>query len=123
MWILDEGKINYNPSPEGSQKLVIWDLNTNKLLDSIVIPNEIASYRTSILNDLVVDNTNGYVYITDSGNGWADHPIDGGIIIFNMRTKTFRRVLDRHYSTQDFPWFHFEIDNQPVFKQTSPNRR
>ncbi|MDB5085747.1 MAG: hypothetical protein JWN30_2633, partial [Bacilli bacterium] len=42
MWILDQGKIAYAPSPEGSQKLVVWDLNTNRLLDSILIPNEIA---------------------------------------------------------------------------------
>jgi sugar lactone lactonase YvrE len=117
MWILDQGKIAYEPSPEGSQKLVIWDLNHNQLIDSIVIPNEIAPYRTSFLNDVVVDNKNGFVYITDSGNGWPDHPLDGGIIVFNMRTKSFRRVLDQHYSTQDFPGFHFEIDYQPVFKR------
>jgi sugar lactone lactonase YvrE len=116
MWILDQGKIAYEPSPEGSQKLVIWDLNQNQLIDSIVIPNEIAPYRTSFLNDVVVDNQNGFAYITDSGNGWPDHPLDGGIIVFNMRTKSFRRVLDQHYSTQDFPGFHFEIDYQPVFK-------
>ncbi|MDQ0877054.1 sugar lactone lactonase YvrE [Paenibacillus sp. V4I3] len=116
MWLLDQGKIAYAPSPEGSQKLVIWDLNTNKLLDSIVIPNEIAPLRTSFLNDVVIDNKNGFVYITDSGCGWPDHPLDGGIIVYNMRTRTFRRVLDRHYSTQEFPDFHFQIDYKPVFK-------
>lgn len=116
MWLLDQGKIAYAPSREGSQKLVIWDLNTNQLIDSIKIPNEIASYRTSFLNDLVVDNKHGFIYITDSGNGWPDHPVVGGIIVYNMRKKTFRRVLDRHYSTQDFPGFVFEIDSKPVFK-------
>ncbi|WJM58180.1 L-dopachrome tautomerase-related protein [Bacillus amyloliquefaciens] len=115
MWILDQGKIAYERSPEGSQKLVIIDLDRNQLIDSIQIPNEIANYRTSFLNDVVVDNKNGFVYITDSGNGWPDHPLDGGIIVFNIRTRTFRRVLDRHFSTQDFPGFHFEIDNRPVF--------
>jgi sugar lactone lactonase YvrE len=64
---------------------------------------------------LVVDNQHGFVYITDSGNGWSDHPLDGAIIVYNMKTKAFRRVLERHYSTQDFPGFRFEIDNQPVF--------
>ncbi|MCL6458459.1 MAG: SMP-30/gluconolactonase/LRE family protein, partial [Gorillibacterium sp.] len=116
MWLLDQGKIAYAPSPEGSQKLIVWDLSTNQLLDSIIIPNEIASYRTSFLNDLVVDNKNGFVYITDSGNGWPGHPLAGGIIVYNMRTRKLRRVLDRHYSTQDFPDFWFEIDNKPVFK-------
>ncbi|MFB5189283.1 L-dopachrome tautomerase-related protein [Alicyclobacillus fastidiosus] len=115
MWILDQGKIAYAPSPDGSQKLVLWDLNTNTLLESIKIPYEIAPYRTSFLNDLVVDNRHGFVYITDSGNGWPGHQLEGGIIVYNMKTKTFRRVLDRHYSTQDFPQFHFDIDNQLVF--------
>jgi sugar lactone lactonase YvrE len=116
MWLLDQGKIAYSPSPEGSQKLVIWDLNTNSLIDSVKIPNEIAPYRTSLLNDLVVDNKNSFVYITDSGNGWPDHPVVGGIIIYNMKTKAFRRVLDQHFSTQDFPGFKFSIMGEPVYK-------
>lgn len=116
MWLLDQGKIAYESSPEGSQKLVIWDLNRNSLIDSIVIPDEIAPYRTSFLNDLVVDNKNGFVYITDSGCGYPDHPLRGGVIVYNMKTKSFRRVLDRQFSTQDFPDFHFQIDYKPVFK-------
>lgn len=116
MWLLDQGKIAYESSPEGSQKLVIWDLNRNSLMDSIVIPDEIAPYRTSFLNDLVVDNKNGFVYITDSGCGYPDHPLRGGMIVYNMKTKSFRRVLDRQFSTQDFPDFHFQIDYKPVFK-------
>ncbi len=117
MWILDQGKIAYNPSPDGSQKLVIWDLNTNKLIDSIKIPNEIASYRTSFLNDVVVDNKNGFAYITDSGNGEGfGGTVVAGIIVYNMKTKTFRRVLDRQPSTQDFPGFIFEINYRRVFK-------
>ncbi|MDR6879732.1 L-dopachrome tautomerase-related protein [Bacillus sp. 3255] len=117
MWLLDQGKIAYQPSPEGSQKLVIWDLNANKLLDSIVIPDAIAPYQTSFLNDLVVDNRNGFVYITDSGCGDPKRPLRGGIIVYNMRTRTFRRVLDRQDSTQDFPGFHFQIDYKPVYKK------
>lgn len=114
MWILDQGKIAYAPSKPGSQKLIIWDLNSNKMIDCIRIPDKIASYRTSFLNDIVVDNKNGFAYITDSGNGWPNHPIVGGIIVYNMKTKTFRRVLDQNFSTQDFPNFQFDIDNRPV---------
>ncbi|KOR87912.1 L-dopachrome tautomerase-related protein [Paenibacillus solani] len=116
MWILDQGKIAYNPSPEESQKLIIWDLDTNRLIDSIIIPDDIAPPRTSFLNDIVVDNRNGYAYITDSGSGWPDHTLYGGIIVYHMRTRTFRRVLDSHYSTQDVPRFRFEIDIEPVYR-------
>lgn len=118
MWILDQGKIAYAPSEPGSQKLVIWDLNSNEMIDCIRIPDEIAPYRTSFLNDIVVDNKNGFAYITDSGNGWPNHPVVGGIIIYNIKTKTFRRVLNEHYSTQDFPGFIFDIDNRPVYSNT-----
>lgn len=116
MWILDQGKIAYAPSEPGSQKLILWDLNSGKLLDYVRIPDEIAPYRTSFLNDIVVDNKNGFAYITDSGSGWPDHPVAGGIIVYNMRTKAFRRVLDRDYSTQDFPGFLFEIDDRQVYR-------
>jgi hypothetical protein len=122
MWILDQGKIASELSPPGSQKLVIWDLNSNRMIDSIKIPNEIAPFRTSFLNDIVVDNKNGFAYITDSGNGWPDHPLDGGIIVYNIKTKTFRRVLDRHFSTQDVPGFIFEIDNKPAVFNDRPIR-
>ena len=115
MWILDQGKIAYNTSKPGSQKLIIWDLDSNRMIDCVRIPNDIAPYRTSFLNDIVVDNKNGFAYITDSGSGWPDHPIVGGIIVYNMRTRTFRRVLNRHYSTQDFPGFIFDIDNRRVY--------
>ena len=43
------------------------------------------------MNDLVVDNKNGFVYIADSGI-YTD-PLEGGLIVYNMRTKQFRRVL------------------------------
>jgi hypothetical protein len=33
MWLLDQGKIAYAPSPERSQKLIVWDLNTNRMID------------------------------------------------------------------------------------------
>lgn len=116
MWVLDQGKIAYNTSPPGSQKLVVLDLNSQRVLDSIPITDEIAPYRTSFLNDLVVDNKNGFVYITDSGNGWPDHPLRGGIIVYNMRSRSFRRVLDQQVSTQDFPGFRFAIMGKPVFR-------
>ena len=116
MWLLDQGKIAYAPSPEGSQKLVIWDLNTNKLLDSIVIPTKsLRIALPSLMMSLSITRT--VLFISRiRGCGWQDHPLDGGIIVYDMKTRAFRRVLDRHYSTQEFPDFHFQIDYKPVFK-------
>jgi sugar lactone lactonase YvrE len=114
MWILDQGHINSRPSLDGSQKLVRYDLKKNKVLETIKIPNEIASYEASFLNDLVVDNKNGYVYIADSGI-FSD-PLQGGIIVYNMKTKQLKRVLNQHFSTQDVPGFKFSIAGKEVWK-------
>ncbi|PZD97437.1 hypothetical protein DNH61_02750 [Paenibacillus sambharensis] len=113
MWMLDQGHLNGAPSEEGAQKIVIWDLTANKLVDSIKIPNDIAPYDTSMLNDLVVDNRNGYVYISDSGNT-VPGTVRAGLIVYNMKTGEFRRVLDRHESTQPYPGFRFSIAGHPV---------
>ncbi|EJS45445.1 hypothetical protein ICE_05627 [Bacillus cereus BAG1X1-2] len=114
MWLLDQGHINSAPSLDGSQKLVCWDLTKNELVESIQIPNEIASYQASLLNDLVVDNKNGYIYITDSG--MYGNPVEGGIIIYNMKTKQFRRVLHQHKSTQDYPNFTFTVNGKSFWE-------
>lgn len=38
MWLLDQGKIAYAPSPERSQKLIVLDLDTNRLLGEALSP-------------------------------------------------------------------------------------
>lgn len=113
-WFLDQGHIEGKPCIDGAQKIVCWDLSTNQLVESIPIPNEIASYEASFLNDLVVDNANGFVYIADSGI-FSD-PLQGGLIVYNMRTKALRRVLHQHISTQDVPDYWFEIAGKKIWK-------
>jgi sugar lactone lactonase YvrE len=113
-WFLDQGHIEGKPCLDGAQKLVCWDLTENRLVESIPIPDHIASYEASFLNDLMVDNTNGFIYIADSGI-FTD-PLQGGLIVYNMRTKQLRRVLHQHISTQDVPGYWFEIAGKKVWK-------
>ncbi len=113
-WFLDQGHIEGKPCIEDAQKIVCWDITKNELVESIPVPNEIADFTASFLNDLVVDNINGFVYIADSGI-FTD-PLQGGIIIYNMRTKQLRRVLHQHVSTQDVPGYWFKIAGKPVWK-------
>jgi sugar lactone lactonase YvrE len=112
MWILDQGHIQGARCIDGAQKILKWDLRKNKLVDIIKIPNEISSYEASFLNDLVVDNRNGFAYIADSGI-FTD-PLEGGLIVVNTRTNQLRRVLHQHESTQDAPGFTFAIDGHYV---------
>lgn len=113
-WFLDQGHIEGSPCIDGAQKLVCWDITKNELVESIKIPDKIASYKASFLNDLMVDNKNGFIYIADSGI-YSD-PIEGGLIVYNMRTKELRRVLHQHYSTQDVPGYWFEIAGKKVWR-------
>ena len=118
-WFLDQGHVNGAPCKEGDQKLVCWDITKNELIESVPVPTEIADFTASFLNDLVVDNANGFIYIADSGI-YTD-PLQGGLIVYNMRTKQFRRVLHQHVSTQDVPGFWFKIAGRPAWKDR-PNR-
>jgi sugar lactone lactonase YvrE len=118
-WFLDQGHIEGAPSIDGAQKIVCWDLTNNELVESIPVPHEVASYTASFLNDLVIDNENGFVYIADSGI-FSD-PLEGGLIAFNMETKELRRVLHQHESTQAVPGFWFEIAGKKVWRN-EPNR-
>jgi len=113
-WFLDQGHIQGEPCQDGAQKIVCWDITKNELVESIPVPDEIASYEASFLNDLMVDNLNGFVYIADSGI-FTD-PLQGGLIVYNMKTKDLRRVLHQHKSTQDVPGYWFEIAGKRVWK-------
>lgn len=113
-WFLDQGHIEGKPSIDGAQKLVCWDLSQNRLIESIKIPNEVADYTASFLNDLMIDNANGFIYIADSGI-YSD-PLQGGLIVYNMRSKQFRRILHQHMSTQDVPGYWFQIAGKPIWK-------
>lgn len=113
-WFLDQGHLQDAPCVDGAQKLVCWDLNSNTLVKSIPIPNEIADYTASFLNDVVVDNANGFAYIADSGI-YTD-PLQGGLIVYDIKNDRLRRVLHQHVSTQDVPGFWFEIDGQKIWE-------
>jgi sugar lactone lactonase YvrE len=113
-WFLDQGHIEGKPCVEGAQKLVCWDITENRLIDSIPIPDSVASFEASFLNDVAIDNANGFVYIADSGI-FTD-PLQGGLIVYNMRTRELRRVLHQHVSTQDVPGYWFQIAGKRVWK-------
>jgi hypothetical protein len=118
-WFLDQGHIEGAPCVDGAQKIVCWDMTSNSLVHSIKVPHEIASYTASFLNDLVVDNANGFAYIADSGI-FSD-PLEGGLIVANIKTKELRRILHQHHSTQDLAGYWFEIAGKRVWSDR-PNR-
>ena len=76
LWALDQGHICDDDCVDGDQKILIWDLKANELIDSIPITSDLSDYHASFLNDICVDNDNGYAYIAvsnaaDPDNGQA----------------------------------------------------
>lgn len=103
MWILDMGWVaGIDATPDGAQKIIVLDLNTGAELKRYAIPDSVANRNTSFLNDLVIDEKRELAFITDSGNR-SGSPTASGIVIYDFKTNTARRVLNNHPSVQDDP--------------------
>jgi len=91
MWILDVGRLNILANASlivnGPPKLIIWDLNANCPVREFVFPDDVLPYNNSWANDIVVDQANGFAYITDTKP-------TGGIVIYNFNTNQARRFDD-----------------------------
>ena len=107
MWILDQGKISGAPTAQGDEKIVVWDLKTNKEIQRYEFTNEESDHKCSFLNDVVVDNDSGFAYIPDSGIFCS--PTAGGIIVYDSKNNKVRRVLDRTKFTIADPNFFFNM--------------
>ena len=103
MWILDMGWVaGTDTTPDGAQKIIVLDLNTGAELRRYLIPDSVANRNTSFLNDLVIDERRELAFISDSGNR-SGSPTASGIVIYDFKTNTARRVLDGHPSVRDDP--------------------
>ncbi len=81
LWTIDAG---FGIGLKG--RLFAFDINTGKELYRIDIPTELTPPH-SCVQDLVVDETNEWVYISDSG--------DPGIIALDLASQTFRKFKDK----------------------------
>lgn len=101
LWILDTGRAMDNtgalaPASPGGPKLVVVDTNTNRTVDTINFPPNIA-YPQSYLNDLRLDfrpnlqgtTGKGVAYITDSSQVGRN-----GIVVVDLGSKQAWRHLD-----------------------------
>jgi sugar lactone lactonase YvrE len=103
MWLVDMGWVaGVDNTPDGAQKIVVLDLNTGLELKRYAIPDSVANRKTQFLNDIVVDEKREIAFITDSGNR-SGSPTASGIVIYDFKTNSARRVLNNHPSVQDDP--------------------
>lgn len=87
LWMLDTS------GPDHAGRLVGWDTKSEQL-DKIIYLAKPTITDKSFLNDLAVDNKNGYIYIADTAQG-----SQAAIIAVNLKTGAARRILqDSHYT-------------------------
>ena len=96
MWILDQGKIAYNPSPEESQKLIIWDLAA---VSTVIV----GATKTEQLDDnlksldIVLDETLGSHLDEISGDFVHAKPFATGQDQRSSRTYTLQNLVDNQF--------------------------
>jgi len=113
MWILDQGHVAGAPSNPGDEKLVAWDLKTGKEVARYEFSDADTDKKCSFLNDVAVDNDAGVVYISDSGI-FCD-PLKGGILVYDIKSKTAKRVLSAPEWVNNEN-FTFQIHGRDVLK-------
>jgi len=95
LWALDQGFVaGEAAAPEGGQKIMVFDLRTQKLVKTIAL-DAVADRKGSFLNDIVVDEGRRIAYVSDSGLRSAPHN-QAAIIVADFASGRARRVLDRH---------------------------
>jgi len=102
LWILDTAAPGFSVPAKGGAKLVAVDLETNKVVKTIVLsPSTVLS--TTYVNDVRFDLTqgrHGVAYITDSSIAGP-----GAIIVVDLDTGESYRRLSGHRSTSADPSF------------------
>ncbi|KAF3886541.1 MULTISPECIES: L-dopachrome tautomerase-related protein [Nostocales] len=97
LWILDTGSPMFQPTQYGGPKLVCVDLTSDRVIKTILFPQDVA-LPTTYLNDVRFDlrrGTEGMAFITDSSDQGAN-----GIIVVDLASGESWRKLHDHPSTK-----------------------
>jgi sugar lactone lactonase YvrE len=110
LWVVDPASPKMEDVYQNSHKLVKISLATNAIEHTYFFEG-VAGVK-SYVNDVRIDNTRQYAYLTNSS--------EGGIIIVNLATGKAKQVLQDHYSTKSDPAFTFIIDGHELMKNGQP---
>jgi sugar lactone lactonase YvrE len=111
LWVVDPAGIGLSKVYQKSNKVVQIDLKTNQVKRIYRFSESVAG-ADSYLNDIRVDNQQGFAYITSSSKG--------GIVVLNLTTGTARLVLQPHYSTQSDTAYHFRMNGKELANAQGP---
>lgn len=102
LWILDPASIEMKGTIPGGPKLVAIDLETDEVVKTIPIPEDVAP-EMSYLNDVRFDlrrGEGGLAFITDSSSRGPN-----GIVVVDLASGESWRKLNNHPSTRPEPDF------------------
>ncbi|OMJ86281.1 hypothetical protein SteCoe_12269 [Stentor coeruleus] len=117
IWALDQGRVN-NVAIEGGMKLNKYSKN-GTLIDHFDLSN-VTYPEYSFLNDLVLDSTGKFIYITDSGIPInTSNPLRPALIVINLANRQIVRVLENDTSVMPDQSLWITINHQRV-NQDSP---
>ena len=105
LWVVDAAGISLGPVYQAANKVLKINLATNQVDRIYHFPETVAG-KDSYLNDIRIDNVNGFAYMTSSTNG--------GIVVLNIKTGESRLVLHDHYSVKSDPQYHFELNGRTM---------
>ena len=98
LWVVDAAGIGLGKVYQHSSKVVKINLATNKIEKIYRFPENVVSEDVYI-NDIRVDNENGFAYLSNSNTG--------GIVVLNIKTGASRLVLANSSSVKSDPNYHF----------------
>lgn len=118
LWILDTAKIGQAPITPGTPKLVAIDLATDRVVQTIPFPPEVAG-ATAMLNDVRIDlgkGAAGSAFLTDSAT-----PGPNGLVVVDLATGSARRRLNDHPTTRPQPDLVVMSEGMPLIVQQGPD--
>jgi sugar lactone lactonase YvrE len=118
LWILDTGSPLFQPTKYGGPKMVCVDLNNDKIVKTILFPQDVA-LPTTYLNDVRFDlrrGKEGMAFITDSSQKGPN-----GIIVVDLASGESWRRLHDHPSTkaEDLQNFLPIVEGRPFLEHQS----
>ncbi|UOQ72886.1 major royal jelly family protein [Hymenobacter cellulosilyticus] len=114
LWVLDPASPGLKATVPGGPKLVKIDPATNKVVQNISFPENVAP-RKSYLNDVRVDTQNSYAYITESG--------EGSLVVVDLKAGKARRVLTKHTSMLGDTTLNIKADGHEMIDATGKRAR
>ena len=116
LWMLDTGSPKFEPTEFGGPKLVCVDLQTDRIIKTILFPPTVA-LPTTYLNDVRFDlarGAEGMAFITDSASKGAN-----GIVVVDLASGESWRKLHDHPSTKAEPLTTFLpiVEGKPLLER------